>query len=209
MDYINLILEQHNLDGNIVVISRQKDFPVTLKDFIQAVLMAKDLHEVTKLLHYSSYNTATVMIARKIKPLFPDKTNNSDWKKYLLISIGYKECSNCLQILPLSYFGIANTDKNGIRSVCKKCAGEYQKYYKKQNRGQFTEYQRTRDANKLQRTPKWANMEAIKQFYKNCPAGMEVDHIIPLQGKTVCGLHVENNLQYLSPLGNRKKKETG
>ena len=62
-----------------------------------------------------------------------------------------------------------------------------------------------RRAAKLQRTPKWANLKAIKQFYLNCPKGMHVDHIIPLQGETVCGFHVEYNLQYLSPLDNSKK----
>ncbi|MBA4707528.1 hypothetical protein [Aquitalea aquatica] len=46
-------------------------------------------------------------------------------------------------------------------------------------------------------TPAWANIESIKQIYQNCPSGFHVDHIIPLLGKTVCGLHVESNLQYL------------
>lgn len=49
----------------------------------------------------------------------------------------------------------------------------------------------------LQRTAKWADREAIKEVYKNCPDGMVVDHVIPLRGKFVSGLHVEKNLQYL------------
>lgn len=54
-------------------------------------------------------------------------------------------------------------------------------------------------------TPKWANLDAIKAFYKNRPEGMTVDHIIPLQGKTVTGLHVLENLQYLPMSANCKK----
>lgn len=62
-----------------------------------------------------------------------------------------------------------------------------------------------RRAAKLQATPNWVDTNAIKIFYENCPEGYSVDHIIPLQGKNVCGLHVEYNLQYLTLLENSKK----
>lgn len=55
------------------------------------------------------------------------------------------------------------------------------------------------------RKPKWANTEQIRQFYVNCPEGFHVDHIIPLRGKLVCGLHVIENLQYLPAIENIKK----
>lgn len=61
-------------------------------------------------------------------------------------------------------------------------------------------------AKQLRATPKWANLEAIKEFYMKCPIGFEVDHIIPLQGRDVSGLHVLENLQYLPMSLNRKKK---
>lgn len=57
---------------------------------------------------------------------------------------------------------------------------------------------------KLKRTPPWANQDAIKAIYAEAlrltrETGIEhhVDHTIPLQGKLVSGLHVENNLQVL------------
>lgn len=55
-------------------------------------------------------------------------------------------------------------------------------------------------------TPPWADMDKIKQIYLGCPTGHQVDHIIPLKGKIVSGLHVENNLQYLTPKENNEKK---
>jgi hypothetical protein len=54
-------------------------------------------------------------------------------------------------------------------------------------------------------TPKWANLDKIKEIYMNCPKGYHVDHIIPLQGVGICGLHVENNLQYLPAIENIRK----
>lgn len=55
------------------------------------------------------------------------------------------------------------------------------------------------------RIPSWANIEAINDFYKNRPDGYHVDHIVPISGKNVSGLHVETNLQYLPALENLKK----
>jgi len=53
--------------------------------------------------------------------------------------------------------------------------------------------------------PSWADLEAISLIYQSCPEGYHVDHIIPLQGLLVCGLHVDYNLQHLSAEDNLKK----
>ena len=83
------------------------------------------------------------------------------------------------------------------------------KTYEKQYREKFPEKGRARlakrRATKLKQTPKWADLKAIEAFYKNCPKGYHVDHIIPLQGKNVRGLHVLENLQYLSSNDNIRK----
>ena len=62
-----------------------------------------------------------------------------------------------------------------------------------------------RRASKLQRTVGWSDYLVIQMIYQDCPEGMEVDHIIPLQGKNVSGLHVAWNLQYLTPKENQEK----
>jgi hypothetical protein len=63
-----------------------------------------------------------------------------------------------------------------------------------------------RRAVQIQRTPKWADINAITEFYRNCPKGYHVDHIVPLQGKNVCGLHTLENLQYLTASENCSKR---
>ena len=45
-------------------------------------------------------------------------------------------------------------------------------------------------------------LEEIAIFYKNCPNGYHVDHIIPVSKG---GLHNVKNLQYLTPTDNFKK----
>lgn len=59
-----------------------------------------------------------------------------------------------------------------------------------------------RRAKILERTPKWADLQKIKELYLSAKRGFQVDHIIPLQGKLVSGLHVENNLQIIPKLEN-------
>lgn len=56
-------------------------------------------------------------------------------------------------------------------------------------------------ANILKRTPKWLTFEQhfeIFTCYRFCPPNNQVDHIIPLCGKLVSGLHVPWNLQHLT-----------
>lgn len=65
------------------------------------------------------------------------------------------------------------------------------------------------------RLPPWANVEVIRSIYKEATrltqtTGIphEVDHIIPLKGKNVCGLHVESNLQIIEARINQRKKNS-
>jgi hypothetical protein len=66
-------------------------------------------------------------------------------------------------------------------------------------------------AAKLNALPKWITEEqlsSIKNIYANCPFGYHVDHIMPLQGENVSGLHVPWNLQYLPASENIRKSNS-
>jgi hypothetical protein len=69
-----------------------------------------------------------------------------------------------------------------------------------------------RRAARLRRTPAWADLEKIEAVYAAAKLITEltgkpwhVDHIIPLQGETVSGLHVYENLQILPARENLRK----
>lgn len=83
---------------------------------------------------------------------------------------------------------------------------EWKKNYYKENRHIWIVHRRLREGSVKQRTPSWADKQKIKEIYIQAKqSGLVVDHIIPLQGKYVSGLHIETNLQLLTPSENRKK----
>ena len=57
-------------------------------------------------------------------------------------------------------------------------------------------------ARRKYQTPIGEDIKAIQEFYLNCPAGHEVDHIIPISKG---GAHSLENLQYLTKEENRRK----
>jgi len=93
---------------------------------------------------------------------------------------------------------------------------EISQNYRKNNPAIFSYHASKRNLAKLQRTPKWLtefDELKIKCLYqvaamrtKESGQKWHVDHVIPLRGKLVSGLHVPNNLRVITAVENRQKK---
>jgi hypothetical protein len=81
--------------------------------------------------------------------------------------------------------------------------------YRKANPAYYREYSSLRTRKVKQAKPTWLN--EWDEFYISelydiaIKRGLEVDHIIPITNKKVCGLHVPWNLQLLTISENRRK----
>ena len=140
------------------------------------------------------------------------------------------QCSKCKKSYEDTCFYRHKASKNGIWLRCKECISKdrtiryarlqkaaklYTKIWKKENKAKVNANNTKRRAAQYNATPKWLTKEhlnEIEQFYveaqelqwlSNEP--LHVDHIIPLQGENVCGLHVPWNLQILPASHNIRK----
>ena len=153
-----------------------------------------------------------------------------------------KICTKCKEDKPLDAFYNCKEAKVGRRRACKQCEAADNARWRRENKDRAAannaRWQREnkdkcaannarwesknkgvanarfsrRRAAKLQRTPPWADHEAISNHYLWATCMKEVmgvdvhiDHIIPLQGKLVSGLHTHENLQLLSAEANLSK----
>lgn len=85
-----------------------------------------------------------------------------------------------------------------------------QREYNKTSRGRAIRLAdtRARQAGLKQRTPIWVDRSALRKWYIDRQEGFCVDHIIPLKGENVSGLHVPWNLQYLTENENVAKSNS-
>jgi len=101
------------------------------------------------------------------------------------------------------------------REANKEYLAEQVRRYQKANPAKLNAINAKRRAAKLRATPNWLRSEELKQiedFYKEAQSlklatgqKYHVDHIVPLQGENVCGLHVPWNLQVIPASENLSK----
>jgi len=80
--------------------------------------------------------------------------------------------------------------------------------WRKENKDRTRQYLAEYKARRSKATPRWYEQERSKievLYEKAREFGFDVDHIVPIRSKKVCGLHTWANLQLLAPEVNRAK----
>lgn len=93
------------------------------------------------------------------------------------------------------------------RGIDKNTARERHKKWRDENRGSVRAYSKMRKESVLKATPIWFEKSKVERVYVEAvKRGWQVDHIVPIVSKLVCGLHCHDNLQILEPSINMSKK---
>ena len=126
-----------------------------------------------------------------------------------------KTCPDCGQDKPLSQYHRHRSRAGGVQAVCKLCMRARRMSYYYRYPEKHVAQNALRRARKLMRTPNWLTDEhkaQIAELYMEAQIATiltgepyHVDHIVPLKGETVCGLHVPWNLQVLPGAENCSK----
>lgn len=207
---VQKILKKLNKDYDYIVKKKRGSSPeIKLGDFLLATITYGRAKDVCLMLGISAQT-----FNRLVKREFPNVRltgGRETWSYYFLGLADYKKCFKCTKVKELSEFYVSDNISHCIECHSIKNKEYYSERkdiwdsYYDANKSDYIERNARRRALVKKATPKWADIRKIKEIYANCPTGYHVDHIVPLRGINVCGLHVENNLQYLSEEENLKK----
>lgn len=119
-----------------------------------------------------------------------------------------RTCCKCLNLSKLRRKQKIKQYYRNNAEYFKQCS----KQYRRNNPGKSALYNQRRFKYLKESIPSWYETELVQQFYvkrdklnKKWQTNFQVDHIIPILSKTVCGLHCWANLQLLDASVNQSK----
>lgn len=140
-----------------------------------------------------------------------------------------RQCTSCLALKPLDAFQRRKDSPDGLNRACKSCLSTRKRAEYAQKREYYMRKTKDYEKNRKKSDPGWRNMWNARQrlkkqnpnsvpkwlkstdllpVYRECAKkgpGHVVDHIVPIRGRDVCGLHVPWNLQVLTLDENNRK----
>lgn len=177
---------------------------ITLDMLLDSIAINENIVETVRYKTGCSRET----VSRALKNTFSDRDpkKQKNVRSFLLSKRNLKFCNSCKEVLLKENFYKNKTNPDGLMDYCILCSQQYrvESYAKNPSKEMLSNKLRELTIKELQ-TPKWSNALVIAEIYKNRPEGYHVDHIIPLNGKLVSGLHVPENLQYLTAKENLQK----
>jgi hypothetical protein len=211
---IEAICKYEELYGNIKI---HKNSKLKSVEYLIEGLAMLDETKKLKFFNYSSKNNFNLAM----RNTFKNKPSKVNIYNYLLQLINVKICSKCKNIKNVKEFSYRIRGHGNLESNCRECGriahkkGNYSKLHKEKYPEKYTAYHAKERAAKLNRTPKWLTDEDLRlmeEVYflarlraEKTDMSWHVDHIIPLRGKLVSGLHVLSNLQVITATENLSK----
>lgn len=170
---------------------------ISYYDFIE--IMCKKSYNLKEL------GVSAQTVSRFLKEIFPDRTTSVKPCVYLLSTYSLKYCPGCDKVCSNNLYFNNASNSSGLSDYCRLCSLDIRKEWYQNHKEETIEQNRNYRLRLIRAIPKWADIAKIRQVYLSRPEGYHVDHIIPLKGEVVCGLHVHNNLQYMTPYENLSK----
>lgn len=194
------------IENNIVWFPTRSD-AIKKDDFLQSLIQ----FEKNPYDYLNRNSTAFSALCSKVFADVNKPKTSISYQSYLLHLYGYKQCNKCSLILSKDKFFEDKQRWDKLTYYCFDCS----KLYAKTNIHNIRQNKKKHKMSLLNNTPKWLTIdqqieidkiyEKARELSKLTGIQHDVDHIIPLKGKYISGLHVPENLQIIEHKENNKK----